>query len=145
MLQEGLVKELMQRDTERNKEWKRFFEVEKQWQNIMMHLKSSNTWLQLSSTPCCWESCLQKINMTSHMKLPLPTRNFPKSTDTTPRSLRSPGGQSPCEAYFNGGMGLSPMSAYFEGPQVFFGGNAGKAVPSEVRKSSHHPPTFARC
>ena len=42
-------------------------------------------------------------------------------------------------------MGLSPMSAYFEGPQVFFGGNAGKAVPSEVRKSSHHPPTFARC
>lgn len=26
-----------------------------------------------------WESCLQKINMTSHMKLPLPTRNFPKS------------------------------------------------------------------
>ena len=43
------------------------------------------------------------------------------------------------------GMGLSPMSAYFEGPQVFFGGNAGKAVSSEVRESSHHPPTFARC
>eukprot|EP00438_Fugacium_kawagutii_P000504 Skav217665 [mRNA] locus=scaffold2919:159304:163886:+ [translate_table: standard] len=68
--------------------------------------------------------------MASHMKLPLPTRNnFPRSTDTTPRSLKSPGGQSPCEAYFNGGMGLSPMSAYFEGPQFCFGGNAGPAGP----------------
>ena len=133
-----------------------------------------------------WESCLQKINMTSHMKLPLPTRNFPKSrcletcgfldsdrlidrwetpvlsqlitifrlyslhhcvassltsgseihlkltagnaliddlvwvynffsanllgpfrsTDTTPRSPRSPGGQSPCEASSNSSLEL---------------------------------------
>jgi len=70
------------------------------------------------------------------MKLPLPTRNFPKSTDTTPRSLRSPGGQSPCEAYFNGGMGLSPMSAYFEGPQVFFGGNAGAESANLMAQTS---------
>lgn len=86
-----------------------------------------------------------RINMTSHMKLPLPTRNFPKSTDTTPRSLRSPGGQSPCEAYFNGGMGLSPMSAYFEGPQCFFGGTPGPAgaesANTMMQPTSPHAPT----
>ncbi|CAK9019643.1 unnamed protein product [Durusdinium trenchii] len=88
--------------------------------------------------------------MTSHMKLPLPSRNFPRSTDTTPRSLRSPGGQSPCEAYFNGGMGLSPMSAYFEGPQPqhFFApqpgpGPVAEPMPSEQPATSLESPTQA--
>ena len=74
--------------------------------------------------------------MSSHMKLPLPSRNPPRSDR-----------QSPCEA--NGGMGLSPMSAYFEGPQGFFGGNPGPAahepvvpprLPSEPQTSVADPP-----
>ncbi|CAJ1388875.1 unnamed protein product [Effrenium voratum] len=78
--------------------------------------------------------------MASQMKLPLPTRNtFPRSQDTTPRSLRSPGGQSPCEAYFNGGL-MSPMSAYFDGAhaqqQCFFAGTG----PAESRMPRTQPP-----
>ncbi|CAK9019642.1 unnamed protein product [Durusdinium trenchii] len=65
MLQEGLVKELMQRDTEMNKEWRRFFEVEKQWQNIMAHLRSSNTWLALLEVPKISTFCREAETGTS--------------------------------------------------------------------------------
>ncbi|CAE7206744.1 unnamed protein product [Symbiodinium microadriaticum] len=47
MMNEGLVKDLMQRDTERNKEWKRFFDVEKQWQGTLNHLRSAHSYLEL--------------------------------------------------------------------------------------------------
>jgi hypothetical protein len=48
---EGMVKDQMQKVKERNKEWKRFFSVDKQWKNIYTLLWRNPNWLALLEVP----------------------------------------------------------------------------------------------
>merc|ERR1712194_489270 len=68
LMSEGMVKEMMQKDKEKHREWKRFNDVDKWWEHIMQILRATPHWMALLDVHKMLESCREAANVTERIQ-----------------------------------------------------------------------------
>merc|ERR1712056_129322 len=68
LMSEGMVKEMMQKDKEKHREWKRFNDVDKWWQHILAILRTTPHWMALLDVHKMLESCREAAAVTERIQ-----------------------------------------------------------------------------
>merc|ERR1712190_557954 len=67
LMSEGMVKEMMQKDKEKHREWKRFNDVDKWWEHIMQIFRATPHWMALLDVHKMLESTREAANVTERI------------------------------------------------------------------------------
>merc|ERR1712066_408244 len=67
LMSEGMVKEMMQKDKEKHREWKRFNDVDKWWEHIMQIFRATPHWMVLLDVHKMLESTREAANVTERI------------------------------------------------------------------------------
>merc|ERR1712039_977952 len=68
LMSEGMVKEMMQKDQEEHKKWKKFIDVDKWWEHIMQIFKATPHWMALLDVHKIVESAREASNVTERIQ-----------------------------------------------------------------------------